>query len=337
MKRFPLIASLGALLASCARPADLAPVIEGPPSGDLTRTVLGDAGTVHTVGPLWLAGQPSAADLEALATEGVELVIDLRLPEEDRGYDEAATVEALGMRYVNPAFGSAEDLTDEVFERVRDLLRRNADKGVLLHCKAASRVAAVWLAARVLDEGVPYEVALEEARRVGLRSEELRERTRTYVLEAGGPSWGALKAEIRSKFPDVERTSVDELAARLDAGDGAPILLDVRAPQEYEVSHLPGARLATDRDGALKALAGAAKDDDIVVYCSVGYRSASLARELAKAGYTHVRNLEGSIFEWANTGHPVVHGDEPTKLVHPYDANWGRLLERSLWSPLEGR
>jgi len=83
------------------------------------------------------------------------------------------------------------------------------------------------------------------------------------------------------------------------------------------------------------ALDGLGKESEIVVYCSIGYRSGLLAEKLRKKGYTAVRNLEGSIFEWANTGHPVYRGEQRVREVHPYDQTWRRMLDRKLWS--EGR
>jgi 3-mercaptopyruvate sulfurtransferase SseA len=67
-----------------------------------------------------------------------------------------------------------------------------------------------------------------------------------------------------------------------------------------------------------------------VLYCSVGYRSSMAAEQLAKLGYTDVQNLEGSLFAWANAGHPLEGGDR----VHPYDAKWGELLDPRLRAPL---
>ncbi len=43
-----------------------------------------------------------------------------------------------------------------------------------------------------------------------------------------------------------------------------------------------------------------------------------------------MQNLKGSIFQWANEGRPVVRDGEPVREVHPYDAVWGRLLDRDL-------
>jgi len=144
----------------------------------------------------------------------------------------------------------------------------------------------------------------------------------------------ALKAELRADLPDVPTIAVDELAARLDAGE-TPLLIDVRAADEYAVSHLRGARRAETPAEAEALLEGVPNDREVIVYCSVGWRSGHLAQALRREGRTNVRNLEGSIFEWANTGHPVWRGDEPVRAVHPYDAEWGRLLDRSLWAGLE--
>ena len=138
--------------------------------------------------------------------------------------------------------------------------------------------------------------------------------------------------DVRERFPQVEHLGTAELAEWLEEPGDAPVLLDVRAEAEYDVSHLAGARRAEDLEQAEVALAGAAWDTPIVVYCSVGVRSARLADELQRAGYSRVMNLEGSIFRWANEGRPLVADTGPTRVVHPYDDRWGQLLDRDLWS-----
>jgi rhodanese-related sulfurtransferase len=112
----------------------------------------------------------------------------------------------------------------------------------------------------------------------------------------------------------------------------SPIILDVREPEEYAVSHLPGALRARTSDEALDILETLQGDTCIVLYCSVGYRSSELAAALTEHGFTNVHNLEGSIFEWANRGLPVFHDSLITHTVHPYDEDWGILLHRDLWS-----
>jgi len=285
---------------------------------------------------LLLAGQPSEKALRALAAAGLELVIDLRRPEEERGYDEPALVRELGMVYANPGFGGPETLTDGTFDAVRDLLSAHEGDEVLLHCRSAGRVGAVWLATRVLDGGMAWEPALEEARRVGMRGDAWEARAREYVQVRSELDWPQVRAEIKKRFPTVQHLSIGDLATRLEREGDPPLLLDARAPEEFAVSHLARARNAGTLGEALSILGGAPTDREIVVYCSVGYRSSALAEELARKGFTGVRNLEGSIFAWANAGRPVVRGEARVERVHPFDKKWGRLLDRRLWSDPSG-
>ena len=139
----------------------------------------------------------------------------------------------------------------------------------------------------------------------------------------GGLQWGAVKARIRKEFPAVPQISTGDLAAKL--GTEKPLLLDVRTQAEFDVSHIAGARRV--EPGATPDL-GVARDTPIVTYCSVGYRSSAVAQRLREAGYTRVQNLEGSIFQWANEGRPLVRDGKPATLVHPFDRKWGRLLDK---------
>ena len=136
-------------------------------------------------------------------------------------------------------------------------------------------------------------------------------------------------ADLRKKFPDVRTISTEELAGI--GISSPPLLLDAREENEFAVSHLPGA-VRVEKDSAVQlSRLGVTKDRPIVVYCSVGYRSAVLARALQKEGFTNVRNLEGSIFAWANEGRPLVDADGPAPGVHPFNILWGRYLEKSKW------
>ncbi len=139
--------------------------------------------------------------------------------------------------------------------------------------------------------------------------------------------WSFIDAKIRRDFPDVTRISTSELATWLaDRNRPAPLLLDVRTGAEYAVSHLRNAQhLAPDAEAIAVT---AAKDQPIVTYCSVGYRSGAFAQRLHAAGFTRVANLEGSIFRWANEGRPVFRGAEQVAQVHPYNRVWGLLLQK---------
>ena len=89
------------------------------------------------------------------------------------------------------------------------------------------------------------------------------------------------------------------------------------------------------RSSAIESVtAGISKETPIVTYCAVGYRSAEMVKRLKAAGFTNVRNLEGSIFQWANERRPLVQGEQPVARVHPYSTLWGRLLEDEVRAPV---
>ncbi len=154
--------------------------------------------------------------------------------------------------------------------------------------------------------------------------------TGTAVLgfEPEQDGMAGIKEMVRKRFPEVNQLPTRELAAWLaDTNRPQPVILDVRQTEEFAVSHLAGARNVNPaaRGDSLKALVPTNRP--VVVYCSVGYRSSELARRLMKAGITNVFNLEGSIFQWANEGRPVVATNGPAVKVHPYNDLWGALLK----------
>lgn len=141
---------------------------------------------------------------------------------------------------------------------------------------------------------------------------------------------------IRAAFRQVQHLSTAELASwRADPHRTPPLLLDVREPAEFAVSHLAGARNVPWESDWQALLDDTPRTQPIVVYCSIGYRSSVLARKLKRAGFTHVINLEGSIFKWASESRPLVGPDgHAATVVHPYDAKWGQLIAPSLRAPL---
>jgi rhodanese-related sulfurtransferase len=156
------------------------------------------------------------------------------------------------------------------------------------------------------------------------------------ALRAESLRWGMVKGRIRREFPQVQSITTEKLAAILaDRNAAKPLLLDVRTAAEFQVSYLAGARRIGpgDRDVRMEA----PKETPIVTYCSVGYRSARLAERLEAAGFTNVRNLEGSLFQWANEGRPIVSSAEHAGKVHPYNGWWGMLLNRDRRAKVSAR
>lgn len=153
-------------------------------------------------------------------------------------------------------------------------------------------------------------------------------------VHAGGPlKWHDVKARIRSRYPAVPQLSVSALRDWLrDSTRSPPLLLDIRTPEEFADGHLEGAIRVDSVGEALRRLRLRPAGVSAVLYCSVGQRSSALADRLLARGAGSIYNLEGSLFEWANEGQPVVASDGRTGKVHPYDREWGVLLRRELWS-----
>lgn len=155
------------------------------------------------------------------------------------------------------------------------------------------------------------------------------------VLLVGAPALAqpptSLRPAIEARYPDVRWVETAELARWLRDDDRRTVLLDSRSREEYDVSHLKGA-IWVDPDAADPSELDLPKGARIVIYCSVGWRSGALADRFREAGYEHVFNLEGGIFQWANEGRPVYHQGERVREVHPYDAVWGRFLDEALRS-----
>ena len=156
------------------------------------------------------------------------------------------------------------------------------------------------------------------------------------VLGLRSVDWFLLKKSLRHKFAKIEWISTSELADWLSSKrQPAPVLLDVRTVEEWTVGHLPGARRIEPNATAEKAAKGLTKERPIVTYCAVGYRSGEVAERLRAAGFTNVRNLEGSIFQWANEHRPLVRENESVARVHPYNGFWGRLLNDDVRAALK--
>jgi adenylyltransferase/sulfurtransferase len=100
---------------------------------------------------------------------------------------------------------------------------------------------------------------------------------------------------------NTEITSV-ELKQRLDRGDKLT-LVDVREPNEYQICRIPGTTLIPLGE-VERRLSELNRDDEIVVHCKMGGRSAKAADILRSKGFTRVLNLKGGILDWIDKVDP---------------------------------
>lgn len=114
---------------------------------------------------------------------------------------------------------------------------------------------------------------------------------------AGPPAGEEKPSAIQEIQPSV-------LAQRLNDGEKLEII-DVREPYEWQLGHIPGARLVPlDRLG--EEIPRLDKRRETILYCKVGARSKFAAQQLADAGVTDVRNLAGGILRWIDEVDPAM-------------------------------
>lgn len=92
--------------------------------------------------------------------------------------------------------------------------------------------------------------------------------------------------------------SQEELSDAI-AGGKKILLLDVRTPEEFQSSHIPGAlNVPHTEAGNWLRDQDPSRDQEVVVYCESGRRSAIVQQMLVSAGFTSVRHLEGDMKAW---------------------------------------
>lgn len=108
-----------------------------------------------------------------------------------------------------------------------------------------------------------------------------------------------LKAANRDPFGHISPAEVEGLAP-------ATRIIDVRDPHEFygELGHIPRAELVPLGTIATQAVSWS-KEDDLVVVCRSGGRSARAAGLLAQLGFKHVCNMDGGMLAYVRSGLPV--------------------------------
>lgn len=120
---------------------------------------------------------------------------------------------------------------------------------------------------------------------------------------------------------------------QLEKQTARPILLDAREWSEYKVSHLKNAIHVGYDEFKIESVQKKipSKNTRIVVYCSLGIRSNSIANRLKKAGYNNVENLFGGIFEWKNNNLPIYNSvEKKTDSIHAFSEAWGKWVKKGI-------
>jgi rhodanese-related sulfurtransferase len=137
--------------------------------------------------------------------------------------------------------------------------------------------------------------------------------------------------KLKSLYRNTVNTIQPKEVKALLANGEKVILLDTRASEEFNVSHLAGAQFLNYESYSTDDLKKIPANAKIIVYCSVGYRSERVGEKLLKLGYKNVSNIYGGIFEWKNEGLEVVNKqNHPTDSIHTYNKDWSKWLVRGV-------
>ena len=111
-------------------------------------------------------------------------------------------------------------------------------------------------------------------------------------------------AMVNAAKAKIRETTVPEIADRLARGDKFHFV-DVREDDEWRAGYAKGAihigKGVIERDIEAKI---PNKDEEIVLYCGGGFRSAIAADALQQMGYTNVASMDGGIRAWREAGLP---------------------------------
>ncbi len=95
----------------------------------------------------------------------------------------------------------------------------------------------------------------------------------------------------------IQDISVIELKRRIDANEVLNIL-DVREQYEFDEFNLNGRLIPLgELPGRLDEIENL-KNEEIIVHCRSGKRSATAQQFMIQNGFTNVRNLIGGVLDW---------------------------------------
>lgn len=112
-----------------------------------------------------------------------------------------------------------------------------------------------------------------------------------------------LAAVVRAADPAAPSISPQELQARMAKGD-APLVVDVRTPEEFRAGHIPGA-INVPHDQVAARASELASEHGVAMYCLKGPRARLGEQVLLGAGAKDVLHVEGGFSAWQEAGLPV--------------------------------
>lgn len=127
----------------------------------------------------------------------------------------------------------------------------------------------------------------------------------TLFLVAGLMFAGPGQAQEQS----VSKIDVHE-AQQISGAQGDAIVMDVRTPAEFQMSHIPQAVNLNVQDDDFKSMASMLdRDKTYIVHCTknpADGRSSAALETLQELGFKHLYSLEGGYIAWKEADLPLI-------------------------------
>jgi rhodanese-related sulfurtransferase len=121
---------------------------------------------------------------------------------------------------------------------------------------------------------------------------------------AAGLALAVLAAAFAARSAEpAPSISPEELHARMQKGE-APLVVDVRTPEEFRAGHIPGA-INVPHDQVASRARELEGEHGVAMYCMKGPRARLGEQALVAAGGTGVLHVEGGFSAWEAAGLPV--------------------------------
>lgn len=101
------------------------------------------------------------------------------------------------------------------------------------------------------------------------------------------------------------QSRVYDLKSRLDWGEPALTIIDVRDRETFNANHIMGAISIPASELVRSALNCLEFERDIYLYSDSDEETATAAAQLREAGYQHVAELTGGMAAWKAAGYPL--------------------------------
>ncbi|PIU01051.1 MAG: hypothetical protein COT74_00675 [Bdellovibrionales bacterium CG10_big_fil_rev_8_21_14_0_10_45_34] len=123
------------------------------------------------------------------------------------------------------------------------------------------------------------------------------------------------------EIPSVEADQVNLISTKVT-------ILDVRTEKEMDTSRIENSISVAEFEQQSEKY----KNNEIIVYCTIGYRSGLAAIDLRRKGF-NAFSLRGGILLWAHSGKQLWSQGKPVKVAHIYGAEWNLLPHdwKAIW------